>query len=129
MKPLYTQHTTIPEQYINDCFDSFLNEDQAHRDLSTQFLINKQTRVFASLIAEEPLIFAGERILRTIFKKFDCLFLNVRFDISNSKKQKHAQQTNKTCFCFYAIFVNFRRDVVSIPKTLSQLSTVLQVAM
>ena len=71
MKPLYIQQTTIPEQYINDCFDSFLNEDQAHRDLSTQFSTDKQTRVFASFIAEEPLIFTGEPILRTIFKKFD----------------------------------------------------------
>ena len=71
MKPLYKQHTTIPEQYINDCFDRFLNEDQAYRDLSTQFSINKQTWVTAHLIAEEPLIFTGEPILRTIFKKFD----------------------------------------------------------
>jgi len=75
MKPLYTQHTIIPEQYINDCFDSFLNEDQAHHDLSTQFSINTQTSVYAHFIAEEPLIFAGEKILRTIFKKFDIQFM------------------------------------------------------
>ena len=75
MKPLYTQHTAIPEQYINDCFDSFLNEDQAHHDLSTQFSINTQTSVCAHFIAEEPLIFAGEKILRTIFKKFDIQFM------------------------------------------------------
>ena len=77
MKPLYTQHATIPEQYINDCFDRFLNEDQAHRDLSTQFATNKHTSVCAHFIAEEPLIFAGEPILRAIFKKFDIQYMAV----------------------------------------------------
>ena len=47
MKPLYTQHTKIPEKYIIDCFERFLIEDQAERDLSTQFSVNTTTTVCA----------------------------------------------------------------------------------
>ena len=71
MKPLYTQHTTIPEKYIIDCFERFLIEDQAERDLSTQFSVNTTTTACAHMVAEESLIFSGELILNTILKDFD----------------------------------------------------------
>ena len=71
MKPLYTQHTTISEKDISDYFNYFLNEDQAHRDLSSQFSVDAKAIVRAHLIAEEPLIFVGNSILNTVFKDFD----------------------------------------------------------
>jgi len=71
MKPLYTQHTKIPEKYITDCFERFLIEDQGERDLSTQFSVNTTTTVCAHMVAEESLIFSGELILNTILKDFD----------------------------------------------------------
>ena len=77
MKPLYTQHTKIPEKYIIDCFERFLIEDQAERDLSTQFSVNTTSTVCAHMVAEESLIFSGELILNTILKDFDVkLFIN-----------------------------------------------------
>ena len=71
MKPLSTQHTTIPEQYILDSFERFLIEDQANYDLSTQYSIDKKHTACAHIIAEEPLIFSGSIIFKTILKEYD----------------------------------------------------------
>jgi len=71
MKPLYTQHTTIPEQYIVDSFERFLIEDQAHRDLSTEHSIDSERTACAHIVAEESLIFSGSLILNTILKEYD----------------------------------------------------------
>ena len=71
MKPLYTQHTTIPEQYILDSFERFLIEDQANYDLSTEYSVDAERTACAHIIAEEALIFSGSLILNTILKKYD----------------------------------------------------------
>ena len=71
MKPLYTQHTTIPEQYILDSFERFLIEDQANYDLSTKYSIDTKHTACAHIIAEEPLIFSGGIIFKTVLKEYD----------------------------------------------------------
>ena len=71
MKPLYTQHTTLPETYIKDCFNNFLNEDKVDLDLSTQFSVSQTTTTTAHFISEEKLIFVGTPIINSIFKGCD----------------------------------------------------------
>ena len=71
MKTLYSQQTVLSSQYINSKIQEFLNEDYAHKDITTKFsLLKKSTIVIADIIAEQNLIFTGTPIIMSMFQ--DC---------------------------------------------------------
>ena len=64
MKTLYTQHTSLPPEYLASKILEFLKEDRANNDLTTQIsTLNKLPIKKAYLIAEQELVFAGEPIV------------------------------------------------------------------
>ena len=71
MKPLYTQHSTLPFDYIEKKLALFLKEDNIEKDLSTLFSTKtKDPQTTADLIAEEDLIIAGLPIINVMFKNY-----------------------------------------------------------
>jgi len=69
MKPLYTQQSVLPIDYIEQKLKLFFNEDNIQKDLSTLFSTKKNDpQITAHLIAEETLMIAGLPIIKTIFK-------------------------------------------------------------
>ena len=71
MKPLYTQCSTLPLDYIEKKVKLFFKEDNADRDLSTLFSIQTNNhKMTANLIAEEDLIIAGLPIINVMFKNY-----------------------------------------------------------
>ena len=74
MKPLYTQQIELKKEYIKNKIDLFLKEDRAENDLSTAYTIKNEQKVFAELIAEESLVFAGKKIIDYIFRNSNIIF-------------------------------------------------------
>ena len=74
MKPLYTQQIELKKEYIKNKIDLFLKEDRAENDLSTAYTIKNEKKVFAELIAEESLVFAGKKIIDYIFRNSNIIF-------------------------------------------------------
>ena len=73
MKELFTQYKTIPDSYIESKTLSFLKEDYAHKDLTTQATeIHSTQNATAKIIAEEKCVFVGSAIIMNIFNKKGC---------------------------------------------------------
>ena len=74
MKELFTQYKTIPDSYIESKTLTFLKEDYAHKDLTTQATETHSTQnATAKIIAEERCVFVGSAIIMNIFKEADCV--------------------------------------------------------
>ena len=69
MNTLYAQQTTLPSKYINSKVLEFLKEDYADQDITTQnLLLEINKTVTSNIVAEQKLIFVGEKIIKNIFK-------------------------------------------------------------
>ena len=69
MNTLYAQQTTLPSKYINSKVSEFLKEDYADQDITTQnLLLEINKTVTSNIVAEQKLIFVGEKIIKNIFK-------------------------------------------------------------
>ena len=73
MKELFTQYNVIPDSYIESKILSFLKEDYAYDDLTTQATgVQPTQKTTAKIIAEEKCVFVGSAIITNIFKEADC---------------------------------------------------------
>ena len=69
MKQLYEQQKTLDKNFLIKKIDEFILEDKANNDITTKHLPpNNETRT-AYIVCEEPMIFAGEQILKHMFEK------------------------------------------------------------
>ena len=72
MKQLYEQQKTLDKNFLKKKIDEFILEDKANSDITTKHLPpNNETRT-AHIVCEEPMIFAGEQIIKHIFEKDKC---------------------------------------------------------
>ena len=76
MKALYTQHSKLTSQYIDQKLNDFLIEDHADTDLTTKVtLLNKPSTATAKIVVEQKLIFVGTDIIKRIFNDADINIL------------------------------------------------------
>ena len=76
MKVLYTQHSKLTSQYIDQKLNDFLIEDHADTDLTTKVtLLNKPSTATAKIVVEQKLIFVGTDIIKRIFNDADINIL------------------------------------------------------
>ena len=76
MKALYTQHSKLTSQYIDQKLNDFLIEDHADTDLTTRVtLLNKPSIAIAKIVVEQKLIFVGTDIIKRIFNDADINIL------------------------------------------------------
>tara|TARA_X000000368_G_scaffold241488_1_gene190708 strand:- start:1831 stop:2697 length:867 start_codon:yes stop_codon:yes gene_type:complete len=76
MKALYTQHSKLTSQYIDQKLNDFLIEDHADTDLTTKVtLLNKPSTATAKIVVEQKLIFVGIDIIKRIFNDADINIL------------------------------------------------------
>ena len=76
MKVLYTQHSKLTSQYIDQKLNDFLIEDHADTDLTTRVaLLNKPSTATAKIVVEQKLIFVGTDIIKRIFNDADINIL------------------------------------------------------
>jgi len=76
MKALYTQHSKLTSQYIDQKLNDFLIEDHADTDLTTKVtLLNKPSTATAKIVVEQKLIFVGTDIIKRIFNDADIKIL------------------------------------------------------
>jgi len=76
MKALYTQHSKLTSQYIDQKLNDFLIEDHADTDLTTKVtLLNKPSTATAKIVVEQKLIFVGTEIIKRIFNDADINIL------------------------------------------------------
>tara|TARA_B100000965_G_scaffold86999_1_gene70508 strand:- start:2500 stop:3366 length:867 start_codon:yes stop_codon:yes gene_type:complete len=76
MKALYTQHSKLTSQYIDQKLNDFLIEDHADTDLTTKVtLLNKPSTATAKVVVEQKLIFVGTDIIKRIFNDADINIL------------------------------------------------------
>lgn len=69
MKALYKQYNSVPQDYLKEKIDLFIDEDKAEQDLSTLYINQNPKIIKAHIIAEEEMVFCGQNIIDTIFKK------------------------------------------------------------
>ena len=69
MKALYKQFNSVPTDYLKEKIDLFINEDKAEQDLSTLHINQSPKIIKAHIIAEEEMVFCGQNIIETVFKK------------------------------------------------------------
>ena len=76
MKALYTQHSKLTSQYIDQKLNDFLIEDHADTDLTTKVtLLKKPSTATAKIVVEQKLIFVGTDIIKRIFNDADINIL------------------------------------------------------
>ena len=68
MNTLYTQHNTLPEDYVTKKIIEFLKEDCSDQDITSQATTYQHNNIITShIIAEEDLILSGMPIITHIF--------------------------------------------------------------
>lgn len=63
----YPQYTSLPDDYIERKIREFLAEDSPNGDITTSLTIDEKETTIAELLAEQDLIFVGEKIIPHFF--------------------------------------------------------------
>lgn len=63
----YPQYTELPEDYVKNKIQEFLQEDAPNGDITSILTIEEHETTTAELLAEEEIIFVGEKIIKHFF--------------------------------------------------------------
>lgn len=63
----YPQYTELSEEYVKNKIQEFLQEDAPNGDITSNLTIEEHETTTAELLAEEEIIFVGEKIIKHFF--------------------------------------------------------------